>query len=529
MVADITEAKLAAEALRASEERYSLAMEAAEEGHFDWNLRTEEIFVSTHMQKVLNLPPDLVFRTRGDLRAKIPYHPDDRPWLDRLRQAVLAGPALQHEFEYRLLHGADVNWVRARWKIFRDAAGAALRVVGVVADITERKHAEEELKAMERKLRQAQRLEAMGTLAGGIAHDFNNILGAILGFGEMAMRDAAKGSRLRRDLDSIMEAGERGRALVERILAFSRSGVSERVAVHVEKVVRESVDLLTANLPPCNTIKTQLRAGRAAMRGDATQIHQVFMNLAINGVQAMASGGMLRVSLNVENLASPRIVTTGTVAAGDYIVLKVSDDGTGIPVEILEHIFDPFFTTKEVGAGTGLGLSLVHGIVSEMGGAIDVATTPGSGSTFSVYLPRSGEATDELLEEPPDMPRGERQRVLVVDDEEPLVRLATRTLEDLGYAPEGFTSSVAAVEAFRSDPKAYDAVITDERMPELSGSALIREVRGIRRDIPILLVSGYLGGSVVDRAYNSGADEVLQKPLSARSLAVSLARALQPK
>jgi CheY-like chemotaxis protein len=379
---------------------------------------------------------------------------------------------------------------------------------------------------MERKLRQAQRLEAMGTLAGGLAHDFNNILGAILGYGEMALRDAAKGSRLRRDLDSIMTAGERGRALVDRVLAFSRSGVGERVAVPVEKVVREALDLVSAKLPPSVTLHAKLHAASAAMLGDPTQVHQVLMNLATNAVQAMPGGGTLRVSLDTARADAARTNTIGSLAPADYVVLKVADTGTGIAPEILERIFDPFFTTKEVGTGTGLGLSLVHGIVSEVGGAIDVASKVGAGSTFTVYLPRAGDAPQADDSEELALPRGGGERVLIVDDEEPLVKLATRTLEELGYAPVGFTSSSAALAAFRADPQRFDALITDERMPEMSGSALIREVRGIRNGIPIVLMSGYAGGKVATLAREAGAEEVLKKPLSARDLAASLARVL---
>ena len=393
----------------------------------------------------------------------------------------------------------------------------------------ERAHAEDALRRSERQLRQAQRLEAMGTLAGGIAHDFNNILGAILGYGEMALRDAPRGSRLRRDVESIMTAGERGRTLVERILAFSRSGVGERVAVHVEAVVREALDLVAAKLPEGVTIEARLRAGRAAMLGDPTQVHQVLMNLATNAIQAMTSGGTLRVSLDVERLDKPRIATTGTIATGEYVVLEVADCGTGIPKEIIEQIFDPFFSTKEIGVGTGLGLSLVHGIVTAIGGAIDAASTVGVGSVFTVYLPRTGEAAEDGEAETLALPRGNREQILIVDDEEPLVRLATETLAELGYVPVGFTSSVAALEAFRVHPERFDAVITDERMPSMSGSGLIREMRGIRSEIPILLVTGYPGAAVVQRARDAGVDAVLGKPLLARELATSLARVLQPQ
>ena len=455
-----------------------------------------------------------------------PMRPEDWPAVkEAISHAQRTGEV---SAEYRVMHpDGSVHWLLAKGRMFFDAEGKAARMVGFMHDVTERRRAEEEVKRMERQLRQAHRLEAMGTLAGGIAHDFNNILGAILGYGEMAMRDAPKGSRLRRDLDSIMTAGERGRALVDRVLAFSRSAVGERVPVHVEKVVREALDLVTAQLPPDVTLHAKLHAGAAAMLGDATQVHQVLMNLASNAIHAMPAGGTLRVSLNCARPAA-RAATIGNVGAADYVVLSVSDTGSGIAAEILERIFDPFFTTKEVGTGTGLGLSLVHGIVAELGGAIDVASKPGAGSTFTVYLPRSGDAADSAQDQELALPRGEGQRVLVVDDEEMLVRLATRTLQELGYAPVGFTSSAAALAAFRADPQRFDALITDERMPGISGSALIREVRGIRERIPIVLMSGFVGGALASRAREAGAEEVLKKPLSARDLAASLARVLHP-
>jgi CheY-like chemotaxis protein len=270
-------------------------------------------------------------------------------------------------------------------------------------------------------------------------------------------------------------------------------------------------------------------------------VHQVVMNLATNGLQAMPQGGVLRVTLEVLRFESPRAASIGGVSPGEYIVLKVADSGTGIAPQVLERMFDPFFSTKEVGVGSGLGLSLVHGIVANVGGAIDVATELGKGTTFTVYLPRNGDAVAKPVDERRPLPRGAGQRVLIVDDEEPLVALATRTLEELGYAPVGFTSSSAALAAFRADPQRFDAVITDERMPGISGSSLIREVRGIRDSIPVVLMSGYLGappnvregvlldalGVVPQMPFGVGADEVLRKPLSARELAASLARVLQ--
>jgi PAS domain S-box-containing protein len=773
---DVTGRKLAQEALRASEERYALAMDVTEDGHWDWNLETDEIFASARAKAVMDIPPDKKYRTRAELMDGVRYHPEDWARISEEWRAALSGRGLEHEFEFRILRGGEPRAIRARWRVFRDVKGWAYRIIGIVSDITERKQAvdtlresearfrrmtelsadtyweqdenfrytrtgegrdiagyptdvnngktrwemcgvtgalsgsweqhratleahepfrdfeyrriqpdgsvgyysasgapmfdaegrfrgyqgvarniterkrfeeelrsrqemlelarrsaravafewrmgesemssrwspeheaiyglepgtfdgsfaafrklvhpedwpnvkssllhaqrtgevdseyrvihpdgsqhwlqvqgsmffdaagkpnrsvgfiqdvtprkqaEEELRKMELELRRAQRLEAMGTLAGGIAHDFNNILGAILGYGEMAMRYAKKNKRLHNDVSNIMAAGERGRSLVDRVLAFSRSGVAARVPVHVTAVVREALDQVEASISDDVTIVPRLRVGRAAILGDPTQVHQVVMNLAANGVQAMPEGGALRVSLEIQKIDSPRPVLVGRIEPGEHVVLKVADTGTGIRPRVLERMFDPFYTTKDVGVGSGLGLSLVHGIVTSIGGAIDVATEIGKGTTFTVYLPRSGDAPAKRVDDRRPLPRGEGQRVLVVDDEEPLVRLATETLEDLGYAPTGFTSSAAALAAFRADPAGFDAVLTDERMPGISGSALIREVRRIRGEVRVVLMSGYLGLKSVE------ADVVMTKPVSARDLATSMARAL---
>jgi PAS domain S-box-containing protein len=529
-VSDVTAREHAEQALRLSEERYALAMQASGDGLWDWKVATDEFYASRQMLEIYGFPPDTVFAGRSDLLARLPFHPEDRPKWEQAAAAHFAGDTVRLDFELRIVPGNEIRWIHLTGLCARDASGALTRWTGSVRDVTERKRAEEQLKRLERQLRDAQRLEALGTMAGGIAHDFNNILSAMLGYGEMALRDAPMGSRLHRDLESIMIAGERGRALVDRILAFSRSGMGERVAVHVEAVVREALELLSAKLPGNVRIETSLRAARAAMLGDATQVHQVFMNLATNAVQAMASGGVMRVSLETVRLDAPRLAATGQVPCGEFLVLEVIDSGVGIAPEIIERIFDPFFTTKETGVGTGLGLSLVYGIVAELGGAVDVVSKVGKGSAFIVYLPRAGDAADERRpSEQPQVPRGDGQRVLVVDDEELLVKLATRTLDQLGYAPVGFASAAAALEAFRANPGLFDAIVTDERMPGLSGSELIREVRGVRRAIPIVLVGGYVGGQVTALALEAGADEVLKKPLRERDLAMSLARVLRSR
>jgi PAS domain S-box-containing protein len=527
-VRDVTERKRVQEALRESEQRYELAMAASESGYWDWDVLTDRFFVSSRANELVGFPSETTFTTRANFRGRIPVHPDDWEKWEAAREEVFAGKGERLAMELRYIVRGETRWFALQAICKRDNTGKVVRWTGSSTDVTERKLAEEALQTLERKLRQAQRLEAMGTFAGGIAHDFNNILGAILGFGEMAQRGARKGSRLARDLDSIMIAGERGRALVSRLLTFSRSVVGERETVYVERVVREVLDLVSAQLPPCVNLHAQLHAGRAAILGDATQVHQVLTNLANNALQAMPAGGTLRVELAKVGVDVARAAMIGELAVGEYIVLTVADTGAGIAPDIMEHIFDPFFTTKEVGTGTGLGLSLVHGIVTELGGGIDLITEVGVGTTFTVYLPRSGEAAEAEDDAELALPRGDGQRVLVVDDEEPLVHLATRTLEELGYAPVGFTSSSAALAALRAEPQRFDALITDERMPGMSGSALIREVRGIHSSMPVVLMSGHLGPTADKKiAAAIRADEVLQKPLSARDLATSLARVLR--
>jgi PAS domain S-box-containing protein len=514
---DISDRKLGLDALRESEARFRALTELSSDLYW----RQDEEYRFTFISKGgIGLSGHELDSAIGKTRWELPgiVDPLSKSWEEH--KAVMAAHQPFRDFEYRrVAPDGSVRYLSSSGAPIFDENGAFMGYHGVARDITERKRIEQEL-------RQAQRLEAMGTLAGGIAHDFNNILGAILGYGEMALRDAPAGSRLRRDVESILIAGERGRALVDRVLTFSRSGVADRVAVHVEAVAREALALVAANLPAGVEIESRLEAGRAAMEGEPTQVHQVLMNLAMNAIQAMPLGGTLRVSLRLLSVDVSRIATIGSIGAGSYIVLRVEDTGSGIAPELLDRIFDPFFTTKEVNVGTGLGLSLVHGIVMELGGAIDVSSTLGSGSIFTVYLTHSGDAPPSDTDAEPVLPRGKGERVLIVDDEEPLIRLATRALEELGYVPVPFTSSDEALRAFRADPLEFDALITDERMPGLSGAALIREVRAIQRSIPIVLVSGYVGGLLAERAYNAGASEVLKKPISTRELATILARVL---
>jgi nitrogen-specific signal transduction histidine kinase/ActR/RegA family two-component response regulator len=393
-------------------------------------------------------------------------------------------------------------------------------------DITEQTRAEAERVKLEERLRQAEKMQAIGTLAGGIAHDFNNILGAILGYGDLAQQKAGESGALREQLDQVMQAGNRGKRLVEHILAFSRSGVGERIPVHVQSVVEETLDLLAASLPPTIRLEKMLRGADAAVVGDATQLHQVTMNLCTNAVQAMPKGGVLTVTLERMDIEAARELAHGTLAPGPYIQLQVTDTGSGIPPAVLERIFDPFFTTKRVGEGTGLGLSLVHGIVADFGGAVDVDTREGAGTTFTVWLPASGEAPARVVDVAGVLPHGNGEAVMIVDDERPLVSIAEEMLAGLGYEPVGFSSSVDALAAFRAEPERYDLVLTDETMPDMTGTDLAREIRRLRADIPIVLMSGYSGPQLTERAQSAGVSDILRKPLVSRDIAEALARVI---
>jgi CheY-like chemotaxis protein/two-component sensor histidine kinase len=362
----------------------------------------------------------------------------------------------------------------------------------------------------------------LGTLAGGVAHDFNNILGAVLGYGELAQGAVPPDGAVRRYVDSMMSAGLRAKSLVERILAFSRSGVGPRVPVHVQSVVAEAIEMLSNGLPDSIRLEQSLDADDSAIIGDATQIHQVVLNLCTNAAHAMKSGGTMQVRLDVVRFDAAHTLITGSLQAGEYVRLCVQDSGDGIEPHLRDRIFDPFFTTKGVGVGTGLGLSLVHGIVSDLGGAVDMHSEAGRGTTFSVYLPRQGRVQLVSTSEEP-IPRGNGETVMLVDDEEALVRLGEEMLASLGYEAVGFISAVEALEDFRADPQRYRAVLSDENMPGMTGSQLTEQLVAIRPDIPIVLMSGYAGPTLATRALSAGAREVLAKPLAARDIAHVLA------
>jgi signal transduction histidine kinase len=394
-------------------------------------------------------------------------------------------------------------------------------------DITERKQAEAERLRLEQRLRQAEKMEAVGRLAGGIAHDFNNILGGILGYAELLAENAPAGSPLKRYADNVLTGANRAGSLVEQILSYSRSQRGRRVPVDFAAIAAETLELVRGSLPQGIRLVSELPAGPLHVIGDPTQLHQVTMNLCTNAIHAIGERGTLRVSLAPVVVPADRALVHATLHAGSYAHLTVEDSGTGMDEATLARIFEPFFTTKQVGKGTGLGLSLVYGIVVDSGGGIDVASTPGAGSRFAIYLPRVDAPAATADDPTAPITRGHGERVLVVDDEAALVAVTSEVLAKIGYDPVGCADGAAALAAFEDASGRIDAVIADEVMPGLTGTELAGALRKRCPDLPIVLMSGYTGPRLAERARGAGITEILKKPVQSRDIAGALARVLK--
>jgi PAS domain S-box-containing protein len=379
---------------------------------------------------------------------------------------------------------------------------------------------------MEAQMRQGQKMEAIGTLAGGIAHDFNNILGAIFGYTELTILSMGNRARSIGFLEEILKAAGRARDLINQIMTFSRSSDQEQRPIVPKYIIKEALKLLRASLPATIEIREEIRSDSSVV-GDSTQMHQIIMNLCTNAGHSMrGKDGILSITLDDVDLDENFSRLHGDIKPGRYLCLTVADSGCGISPEIKERIFDPFFTTKPQGEGTGLGLAVVHGIVKNLNGTITVYSEIGKGSVFTVYMPvihteadySDGPEWEEL--------QGGSERLLLVDDEAMLVEVGKVLLENMGYQVQGFSSSLSAWEAFCQDPDGFDAVITDYTMPHLTGYELAKRLREIRDDIPIIMCSGYMDGSIEEKAKDAGITELMKKPFMGRDIARVLRRVL---
>ncbi|HBZ53971.1 MAG TPA: hypothetical protein DEO88_01085 [Syntrophobacteraceae bacterium] len=393
-------------------------------------------------------------------------------------------------------------------------------------DLSEQKHIQAEKAQLERQLRQAQKMEALGTLAGGIAHDFNNILSAVLGYAQLGLRDLADTSHpLHAKLNAIFHAGQRAKDLVAQILAFSRRQEKVRAPLTIGPIIKEVTKMLGSSLPAEIMVQSDIRAQRSVL-ADATEIHQVVMNLCTNAYHAMEGhGGTLDIVLEEVDLDHVGKSLDVDLLPGEYVKMTVSDTGCGISPAIIDRIFEPYFTTKSKAKGTGLGLAVAHGIVKGHLGAISVSSQVGRGTQFSVYLPVVEETETPDLTVPQALPQG-TESVLLVDDERVLVEIEQQMLEGLGYHVTGVVGGPAALETFRQSPERFDLVITDLDMPGLSGVQLAEALAGVRSGIPIILCTGFSEGFDKKKGKLLGIRQVLMKPITVEDLARAVREAL---
>ena len=510
--------------------RLEFAIEASGTLAFETHTATSEVLWSGDVRHVLGIAP-LALSTVAAWRHAL--HPDDRQRVVRAHTALVRGgqPYLAIEYRLRRPDGADVLVSVDAYAVpvpehVDDEGRARMNVMGILRNVTESRRAEEAKRRLEARLAQSQKLEAIGALAGGIAHDFNNILSAILGYAEMLAERVEPGSRQHKFVRTIAAAGERGRALVAQALAFSRAPEAEKRPVDLRALLEEVSATVAGTLPPGVRLRESLDGGPFVVLGSATHLHQLAMNLCTNAIHAMPEGGELLVRLEMVDNPLERSLRGGVLGPGRYVRLAIEDEGVGIDLAALPRIFEPFYSTKALGKGTGLGLSIAHGVALSHAGAIDVESRDGGGTRFWVYLPATSASLPALEAARPGVPQGNGETIMVVDDEAALVELSQDLLAELGYEPVGFASSAHALGACLAAPGRFAAVLTDEVMPELSGTDFCARLRRSGWTGPILIATAHGGEGFESRAARAGASRILRKPYRKHELATALAEEL---
>lgn len=519
--------KQSQETLRNNEARFRLVMDSLDALVYVADMQTYEVlFINEYGKKQF-----------GDITGSICW---------QVLQKGQSGPCTFCSNKYLLDENGNIgeeyawefqNTVNGRWFYIQDRAINWLdrRIVRieVATDITKSKQAEEEKAALEIQLRQVHKMEALGTLTGGIAHDFNNILAIILGNAELAKLNISGDHPATKNIDQILNASNRAKNLIKRLLTFSRQDKGEKDFYLLSHLVEESMKTLSPTIPKSVTFQSNISSRcrekndeQLMIRADLTQFHQLLMNLCVNAVDAMDEQGTLTISVDEVTFQDPISLNHSGVKPGTYEYLSVSDTGQGIQPELIDKVFDPFFTTKDVGKGTGIGLSVVQGIIKNHDGYIFIDSEPGKGTTFHIYFPAVRKPTlPTKSDESVHLPIG-KERILLVDDEKMLAEVGKSMLENLGYAVTTCTKSTEALELFKKDPNGFDLVITDQAMPNIQGSELAKQMLEVRPDIPIILCTGYSSKIDQDKAGQIGIREFALKPLDNKEIAFLIRKVL---
>ncbi len=513
LITNILRRKQAEDALREGEEKYRDLVENIIDVIYAVDHKGVITYVSPSVISMLGYQPEEIQgRPFFDF-----IHPEDLPRVNEIFREVLVGKI--EPSEYRILRKSGATlWIRSSSRpIYEGKQPVGLR--GVLVDITESR-------LLQDQLRQAQKMEAIGTLAGGVAHDFNNILGIIVGNTELAMDDVPDWNPAHHNLEEVRKACLRARDMVRQILAFSRHTDQKLDAVNINPIIRESLRLIRSSIPTTIDIRQNIPRDTGIIKADPTQINQILINLCTNAAHAMGdNGGVLEVGLENAELNEETVTRYPNLSPGRYVRLWVKDTGHGIEPDHLERIFDPYFTTKDVDEGTGMGLAVVHGIVKNHDGAIRAWSEPGKGTTFEVLFPIVGGDVEPRKKTYEPIPKGNK-RILFVDDERLMTETVKTMLERLGYHVNAKMSSVDALDLFREDPHSFDLVITDMTMPKMTGDQLTKALLQIRADMPIILCTGHSNRIDEEKAMELGVRAFVLKPIVVREMAEAIRRVL---
>jgi PAS domain S-box-containing protein len=514
-ILDVTKRKRAEEALRSSEQKYKSLVENIGIGVA---MISPSMEILTLNKKMKEWFPDIDISKRP-ICYEAYNNPPQKDLCTYCPTCITLKDGGVHESVTDTPIGGKIIHYRIVSSPITSDDGKVIAAIEMVEDITERIQAERVRANLESQLRQAYKMEAIGTLAGGIAHDFNNVLGIIIGNVELAKDEIPHTNPAHQSLEEARQACLRAKDIVGQILTFSREKKMEFQPVDLKPVVREGLKMLRSSIPTTIDIQENITEASATILGDPSQIYQIIMNLCTNSAHAMEEmGSVLQVRLSSVELDETALEELPELKAGKYVRLTVSDTGEGIKREIIHKIFDPYFTTKAVGKGTGMGLAIVHGIVKEHGGAITVYSEPGQGTTFHVFFPKIESGSEKQTVEFEELPRG-NERILFVDDEKSLARLGKQMLERLGYEVDSRTSPLETLTAFRDHPDKFDLVITDMTMPQMLGDVLAKQVMEIRPGIPVILCTGFSYRIDEEKASAMGIKGFIMKPLAMRELA----------